>query len=141
MGKRESDLSTQAGREAEAERFAGGKMPDTAERIDDPLVNPDPPSDDPPAQATDLPQDAELSGLVKGRIVHYMPSIADGLKMEEPIAGIIVRVWNKAGLANLRLQLDSMDNHTRVEKDTLLVTSRNYSEDPKPGTWRFIPRS
>lgn len=74
-----------------------------------------------------------MDGLTEGRIVRYVTD------ENRHLAAMVVKVWSKeAGTVNLCVFNDYAHN---MEGDTQRQTSVNYSEEPAPNTWHWIPKA
>ena len=70
-----------------------------------------------------------IEGLAVGRIVHFVDESGD------THAAIVTRVWDtETGSSNLTVFVD--DDSAPVKRET----SRLYSEEREPRTWRWPPR-
>jgi hypothetical protein len=94
-----------------------------------------------------------MDGLIEGRIVHFV--MPDG----KHSPAMIVRVWNQeTGMSNLQVFTDGSNSLPYTPEEKVLfsnfgmdlnqvahghiwMTSRSYSEEPKPGTWHWIERA
>ena len=103
-----------------------------------------------------------MDGLIEGRIAHYVltesdvqiikerRSHADNIPIQDKLKGVqyfqgnsvevgqpcpmmIVKVWSPSGTINGKVFLDGADDYW--------VTSRQFSEEPKPGTWHWIEKA
>lgn len=79
-----------------------------------------------------------IEGLTVGRIVHFV--IPGG----EHRAAVVSRVWNNhTGVINCTVFTDTLNDPVSFHfgKETVLVTSVNYSDEGLEGTWHWIERA
>lgn len=85
------------------------------------------------------------TGLIEGRIVHYIPCADDGfLHKDRHIAAVVVRVWDKVhGTVNLRLFLDGDNDHPSYQRrENEWKTSVKYDDTAtEPRSWHYPERA
>lgn len=80
-----------------------------------------------------------MKGLTEGRIVHYCFEHQGEVKNRP---AMVVKVWNQdTGCSNLMVFFDGTNDGINSALVPVWHTSILYSEEPKPGTWHWIPQA